>query len=291
MFTIGKKPAGSRFHISDEDVLRFADGELPAKRAADVRQHLAVCPECRTRLMDFEKTLAAFTQLQQARFEHAIPPVCGPLTQLRVRLRALAGIPAIRPHTRSGPRLLHAAALAFLFILSFFVMRIELASRARSRVSDNSKPISILTPGETLPVSVRQVCSAESSRAVPLNMRKRVFEAYGMSGASPQDFEVDYLITPDLGGAASLKNLWPEPYFHTAWNAHVKDQLEDRLKHLVCDGKLNLKTAQRDIAEDWIAAYKRYFNTEEPITTSQVRTAPFPVALLAWQWPIRPMRR
>jgi len=42
----------------------------------------------------------------------------------------------------------------------------------------------------------------------------------------PDAYEVDYLITPELGGATDIRNLWP--YGDTVWNAHVKDQLEDR---------------------------------------------------------------
>jgi hypothetical protein len=38
----------------------------------------------------------------------------------------------------------------------------------------------------------------------------------------------------------------------------VKDRLEERLHELVCAGKLDLPTAQRDIAVNWIDAYKKY---------------------------------
>jgi hypothetical protein len=38
----------------------------------------------------------------------------------------------------------------------------------------------------------------------------------------------------------------------------VKDRLEDRLHALVVHRKLDLKTAQQEIATDWIAAYKKY---------------------------------
>jgi hypothetical protein len=55
--------------------------------------------------------------------------------------------------------------------------------------------------------------------------------------------------------AAPIKNLWPESY-RTVWNAHAKDRLEDRLHALVISRKLDLKAAQREIATDWIAAYK-----------------------------------
>jgi hypothetical protein len=35
---------------------------------------------------------------------------------------------------------------------------------------------------------------------------------------------------------------------------------------MVCDGSLDLTEAQRQIAADWIAAYKKYFHTDTPLT-------------------------
>jgi hypothetical protein len=49
------------------------------------------------------------------------------------------------------------------------------------------------------------------------------------------------------------------------WNARVKDDLEDRLHDMVCKGSLDLVAAQHDISSDWIAAYKKYFHTDEPL--------------------------
>jgi hypothetical protein len=92
-----------------------------------------------------------------------------------------------------------------------------------------------------------------------------VFEEYGISPAEPQAYEVDYLITPALGGVDDIRNLWPQSYSSTVWNAKVKDALEDRLHELVCEGQLDLATAQRDIAADWVGAYKKYFHTERPL--------------------------
>jgi hypothetical protein len=45
----------------------------------------------------------------------------------------------------------------------------------------------------------------------------------------------------------------------------VKDALEDRLREMVCDGNLDLTVAQREIAQNWISAYKKYFHTERPL--------------------------
>jgi hypothetical protein len=34
---------------------------------------------------------------------------------------------------------------------------------------------------------------------------------------------------------------------------------------MVCTGQVDLTTAQREIASDWIAAYKKYFHTDRPL--------------------------
>ena len=39
----------------------------------------------------------------------------------------------------------------------------------------------------------------------------------------------------------------------------MKAQLENRLRDLVCGGKLDMQTAQRDIATDWFRRIKEYF--------------------------------
>jgi hypothetical protein len=73
------------------------------------------------------------------------------------------------------------------------------------------------------------------------------------------------LITPELGGVADARNLWPERYDSGVWNARVKDDLERLLPRLVCDGKIDLGVAQREMADNWIAAYKKYFKAERPV--------------------------
>ena len=112
-----------------------------------------------------------------------------------------------------------------------------------------------------------QVCRSmpPKNRLVPASLQRKVFEEYGIAGAEPRAYEVDYLITPALGGADDIRNLWPQSYSSAVWNARVKDALEDRLHDLVCEGQLDLATAQRDISSDWIAAYKKYFDTDKPL--------------------------
>lgn len=130
-----------------------------------------------------------------------------------------------------------------------------------------SVPNSTITPGATVLRSRGELCRGESTKnkTVPVALQRKVFAAYGIPGAEPRAYEVDYLITPALGGADDIRNLWPQSYYATVWNAQVKDALEDRLRDLVCDGSVDLVTAQREIAANWVAAYKKYFHTERPL--------------------------
>jgi hypothetical protein len=130
-----------------------------------------------------------------------------------------------------------------------------------------SEPAATLTPGVARPATREQVCGGNrgKNREVPAVLRRRVFDLYGIPAADPKAYEVDYLITPALGGSEDIRNLWPQSYSATIWNARVKDALEDRLHDLVCSGDLDLATAQQEISTDWIAAYKKYFHTDRPI--------------------------
>jgi len=120
-------------------------------------------------------------------------------------------------------------------------------------------------------VARAELCNSilPKNQVVPADLRRRVFQVYGIANADPRAYEVDYLITPALGGADDIRNLWPQSYVSTVWNARVKDALEDRLRDLVCQGQLDLADAQRDISTDWIAAYKKYFQTNQPAPTGR----------------------
>jgi len=125
-----------------------------------------------------------------------------------------------------------------------------------------------LTPGATVLENRRAICSESNTnnKMVPLPLQRRVFSEYGIRTVRPNAYEVDYLITPALGGAEDIHNLWPQSKEATLWNAQVKDALEDHLRDLVCEGKLDLATAQHEMAKNWIQAYKKYFRTERPLT-------------------------
>src|SRR5208282_1087672 len=100
-----------------------------------------------------------------------------------------------------------------------------------------------LTPGAIFPnVTVDMLAHVgytKSVRNVPESEKERVFAEYGITHHSPGEYEVDHLIPLELGGSNDIKNLWPEPY-HGAWNAHIKDRLEDKLHAMVKSHQIDL---------------------------------------------------
>ena len=142
---------------------------------------------------------------------------------------------------------------------------ILVASILPSVVLARDLPDPRLTPGDTLPVTAQQVCSpgyAKSVRHVLRSVREQVFASYSLPGGNHTGYcakgcELDHLVSLELGGSNDPKNLWPEPYLGT-WGARVKDKVEDRLHAMVCIGKITLEAAQREIAANWKAAYRKY---------------------------------
>lgn len=73
------------------------------------------------------------------------------------------------------------------------------------------------------------------------------------------DYEEDHLISLELGGSPdNPKNLWPEPHHVIGgWGSYAKDELENKLHKMVCQGQMSLGQAQHVIAGNWIEAYRR----------------------------------
>jgi hypothetical protein len=118
------------------------------------------------------------------------------------------------------------------------------------------------TPGAISPAVTQgdiqgTICSYGYTRTVrpPESITEREKEAslasYGHAG-SLHDYEYDHLVPLELGGATNdPRNLWPEP----GRAPNPKDELEGRLRELVCNGRVRLAAAQRAIARDWVALY------------------------------------
>ena len=126
-------------------------------------------------------------------------------------------------------------------------------------------PNPVKTPGDTLSVTKSDICVpgySKKVRDVPESVKRQDYVSYGITSHQPHEYEVDHLISLELGGSNSIKNLWPQSYVTTPYNMHVKDVLENKLHKLVCDGTLDLKVAQRAIATDRIEAYRKYVGND-----------------------------
>src|ERR1700678_2507632 len=78
------------FHLTDQDLLLAADGELPTRRAAQVGAHLAACWDCRARMAEIEGTIADFARTHRQTLDPKLPPIAGPRALLRSQLAELA---------------------------------------------------------------------------------------------------------------------------------------------------------------------------------------------------------
>ena len=133
-----------------------------------------------------------------------------------------------------------------------------------------------LTPGDVFQnVTVEQVTTSGYAniinggvRNVPESEKRAVFvEYFGSVPTNPGLFEVDHLISIELGGSNSISNLWPQSYITEPWNAHTKDKLEDWMatdvRHVLKDKGHDAATAllklhQHEISSNWTNAFVKY---------------------------------
>jgi anti-sigma factor RsiW len=269
-------------HLSDHELLRAADGDLSPRQLRRAEAHLAECWTCRARRQEIENTIAEFVRAHLQDLQ--LPAQEGPRALLRARLAQMAENPVAVAAGRvpawqiesCGPSSWRPVTYIAAACACAGMVLLAVGLRGPAKVAPVSVPRASLTPGAAVFASREQVCAVDpgKNRSVPAALRQRVFEEYGIPASASRAYEVDYLITPALGGADDIRNLWPQSYSATVWNARVKDALEDRLHDLVCMGNLDLATAQRDISADWIAAYKKYFGTDDPRTGASDREAP-----------------
>jgi hypothetical protein len=244
-------------HVSDTDLVMAIDGELPVWRQREVGEHVRACWQCRARRAQYERSIEEFITWHTGL---PVPPADGPRALFRARLAEAS--------QRAKPQLVRPGRMAYAGLAA--VAGCLVAVLAWGNFSGNlsaATPDPNHTPGVTIPVTLKEVCQQEfldQDRTISPELAQRVFRQYGIKVPGAGHYEVDYLITPALGGAEDVRNMWPQPYSMGVWNAHVKDALEDHLRQLVCTGQLSLAEAQQELSKDWVAAYQRNFHTSRP---------------------------
>jgi hypothetical protein len=127
-------------------------------------------------------------------------------------------------------------------------------------VSKNALPDSACTPGAIFPDATKaMICQpgySKNVRDVPNAEKDQVYAEYGITRHSPGEYEVDHLISLELGGSNDIANLWPEPA-QPRPGFHEKDMVENYLHDQVCSGAISLQQAQSQIATNWLAVYDK----------------------------------
>lgn len=254
-------------HTTDQELLMALDGELPAERLAAIETHMAGCGSCPARWEALRATLKAVNETVAAEHSSYPPPASRERLESRLRKAAQGQEPwwVGRFPFALTPRRLNAG-LAIAASVALAVAWIAPLQRGQPTASAPSLPVPSLTPGAVANLTAGELCAGvKPSRVVSDAARRQVLQAYRMEHVSASAYELDALITPELGGTADTRNLWPQMYDSPVWNARVKDQLEDLLSAMVCRNEIDLARAQHDIAANWVAAYKHYFKTANPL--------------------------
>lgn len=120
-----------------------------------------------------------------------------------------------------------------------------------------------VTPGAVRQgVTAKQLCDPSfhtgTVRNVPESEKMQACAEYGIDKAhcTGATYEIDHLISLEIGGSNDIKNLWPQPYAGPL-GAHQKDIIENALHRQVCAGKISLSDAQTCISQDWYACAKK----------------------------------
>lgn len=260
-------------HLPDDMLIAGLDGELGGDRLASYVHGVASCAACARRAAQLAQASDGARSLLRGEVHDVVP---GPHERARARLSA-----ALREASTegdhawaawfpegAGPAFRWALAAAALFLVTVsgaLLLREPADEEAAVRAA---LPQSSLTPGAWSSVRPDELCATETSTPpIPASVRDQVLASYGMERVPPDQYELDYLVTPELGGVPDPHNLWPQPYMAEPWNALVKDELERLLSSMVCSGRLDLRVAQTDMAQDWVAAYRKYFKTRDPLRT------------------------
>ncbi len=126
-------------------------------------------------------------------------------------------------------------------------------------VSQNALPDPACTPGAILADATKdQICVpgySSQTRNVPQSEKDQVYAEYGIQTHKAGQYEVDHLISLELGGSNDIANLWPEPA-EPRPGFHEKDKVENYLHQQVCSGAMTLQEAQYQIAHNWMGVYQ-----------------------------------
>jgi len=151
------------------------------------------------------------------------------------------------------------AAILFIAVLLFALVSKGAGGVQYRHDGPALLPNARLSPGQVAITDKSKLCphaDTKARRDVPESEKLAVCLEYGISAknCTGKTYEIDHIISLELGGSNDVVNLFPEPYLPSP-GAHQKDQVENWLHQQVCTGQMPLAVAQREIAADWYQPY------------------------------------
>jgi hypothetical protein len=119
-----------------------------------------------------------------------------------------------------------------------------------------SRPNPDLTPGVIAVTDTDVVCSGPKRSTVVVSPADQaaVFAGYGIPITQlNKRYQIDFLVPLQLGGAATIANMWPASVRGIGY--HEKQQTNFRLRSKVCRGQMPLDQAQHLMIQDWYALW------------------------------------
>jgi len=147
--------------------------------------------------------------------------------------------------------------LFFIFLITFTI--ISSSSSAEEYIN---VPNPNITPGEVITTNKHLVCMKGFSKMIrrtTYEMKRKTYQAYEIRNTKAN--KIDHLVPLSLGGADSMKNIWPTDFNTKNYTADDKDRLELKIRKLVCSGKMSVQKGQKLFMRNWQKAYDKYCPT------------------------------
>ncbi len=130
----------------------------------------------------------------------------------------------------------------------FVILSLALALAGHARAQDRLLPNPKLTPGK--------IAERDKDRGgVTIKMERQVFARYRLPWTRRAEFKLDHLIPVELGGADTIKNLWPQSLRIRPYGADRKEWLTEILLERIARKQITLEQAREQIRRDWIDAF------------------------------------
>ncbi|MEK7648654.1 MAG: HNH endonuclease [Patescibacteria group bacterium] len=121
-------------------------------------------------------------------------------------------------------------------------------------IAEENMPDERCTPGDIFPqATAEQICVpgySRKARNVSVSQKNRIYASYGIRSHRVGEYNIDHLISLQLGGSNEDSNLWPEAE-NPRPGYHEKIKVENFLHGELCKGEITLRQAQRLVGQHW----------------------------------------